>query len=346
MLSRLVENALRVTLCLLVAAIAPSIQAISAAELIPCGQVSGLKSIDVDGVTAVPLTVRNGSTQTISIDWIESDGAKSTIDKLAPGKMTEVDSSACHAFLLHTSAGKCLCGFVLADRPEEIVSIGANGRCSAQKADTFYEPTASYQQRIVEGWTIFISSAYIGETLLPVLTVLTRKLKQARTSLPPGAIESLQDVRLWLEASDWRHPQTAYHPDARWLSCHRMNPDKAGGIQISAEIVPLSDEQPAMIIHELAHAFEKEQVMREPDRAKLLESAYQAAGLSGRYESVKHRDGSERRAYAMENVQEYFAELSEAYFSENDFYPFNREELKAFDPQGFAAIESLWKVAK
>ena len=345
MLSRLVENALRVTLCLLVAAVALSIQAISAAELIPCGEVSDLKSLD-EVTSAVRLTVKNGSTQTISIDWIESDGAKSTIDKLAPGKTTEVDSSACHAFLLHTSAGKCLCGFVLADRPEEIVSIDANGLCSAQKAEACYEPTARYQQRIVEGWTIFISSAYIEQTLLPVLTVLTRKLKQARTSLPPSAIETLQDVRLWLEASDWRHPKTAYHPDARWLSCHRMNPDKAGDIQTSAEIVPWSDEQPAMIIHELAHAFEEEQVMRDPDRAELLKSAYQEAEKSGQYESVPRRGGGKDRAYALTDVHEYFAELSEAYFGENDFYPFNQWELKTFDPKGFEAIESLWNVAK
>ena len=45
-------------------------------------------------------------------------------------------------------------------------------------------------------------------------------------------------------------------------------------------------------------------------------------------------------------MHEYFAELSEAYFGENDFYPFNREELKAFDLEGFEAIESLWNVAK
>jgi len=344
MLSRLVENALRVTLCLLAAAVALSIQAISAAELVPCDEVSDLTSDEVTPANpAVKLTVKNGSTQTISIIRVDAKGVKNAKGKIAPGKTTEVDSSACHAFLLHTSAGKCLCGFVLADRPEEIVSIDANGLCSAQKAEACYEPTARYQQQIVEGWTIFISSAYIEQTLLPVLTVLTRKLKQARTSLPPSAIETLQDVRLWLEASDWRFPKTAYHPNARWLNCHRMNPDKKGGIETSAEIVPLSDEQPAMIIHELAHAFEAQGL--GPGRAK-LKSAYQAAKKLGRYESVRRRGGGKDRAYALTDVHEYFAELSEAYFGENDFYPFNREELKAFDLEGFEAIESLWNVAK
>ena len=342
MLSRLVENALRVTLFLLVAAIAPSIQAISAAELIPCGQVSGLKSIDVDGVTAVPLTVKNGSTQTISIDWVDYEGAKIARGKRAPGKTFETDSFACHAWLLHTSGGKCLCGVVLEDRPET-VSIDANGLCTAQKAKT-YEPTARYQRRMVEGWTILISSAYTEQTLRPVLAMVKRKLKEARTILPPGAIKTLQRVKLWLEVCDWRSPEAAYHPNVCWLRKKGMNPDKTRGIQISAaDIVPWSDEQPAMIIHELAHAFEAQGL--GPGRAE-LKSAYQAARLSGRYASVSRRRGGKERAYAMKNVQEYFAELSEAYFSENDFSPFNREELKAFDRQGFDAIESLWKVAK
>lgn len=48
----------------------------------------------------------------------------------------------------------------------------------------------------------------------------------------------------------------------------------------------------------------------------------------------------------MTNQHEYFAEPSEAYFSRNDFYPFNRSDLRAFDPEGFAAVEKLWKAAE
>jgi hypothetical protein len=343
MLSRLAENALRVTLCLPIAAVALSIQAISAAELIPCGQVSGLKSIHVDGVTAVPLTVRNGSTQTISIDWVDYEGAKIARGKIAPGEES-FTSYACHAWLLHTSGGECLCGFVLEGRPE-MVSIDANGLCSAPEAKT-YEPTARYQRRMVEGWTILISSAYTEQTLRPVLAMVKRKLKEARTILPPGAIKTLQRVKLWLEVCDWRSPEAAYHPNADWLRNRGMNPDKAGGIQISAaDIVPWSREQPAMLIHELAHAFEAQ--MREAGRDKLRSAFYEAI-ISCKYANVPRRGrGEEReRAYAMKDVHEYFAELSEGYFLENDYYPFNREQLKDFDPDGFAAIERLWKVAK
>jgi hypothetical protein len=39
---------------------------------------------------------------------------------------------------------------------------------------------------------------------------------------------------------------------------------------------------------------------------------------------------------------EYFSEICEAYWGENDYFPFNYEDLKAYDPQGFALMEKVW----
>ena len=44
----------------------------------------------------------------------------------------------------------------------------------------------------------------------------------------------------------------------------------------------------------------------------------------------------------MKNPREFFAELSEAYFGQNDFFPFTREQLRAFDPESFKVIEEAW----
>ena len=38
-----------------------------------------------------------------------------------------------------------------------------------------------------------------------------------------------------------------------------------------------------------------------------------------------------------------FAEISEAYFGTNDFYPFTRAELAAYDPVGYAMLEQVWR---
>ena len=44
----------------------------------------------------------------------------------------------------------------------------------------------------------------------------------------------------------------------------------------------------------------------------------------------------------MENDQEYFAELSEAFFGTNDFYPFVRAELREHDAEAYRAVKELW----
>ena len=44
----------------------------------------------------------------------------------------------------------------------------------------------------------------------------------------------------------------------------------------------------------------------------------------------------------MSNHKEYFAETTEAFFSTNDIYPFNKEELKKHDADMFALLEQLW----
>ena len=59
--------------------------------------------------------------------------------------------------------------------------------------------------------------------------------------------------------------------------------------------------------------------------------------------SVAFVTGGERKGYATTDRMEYFAELSEAYFGKNDFFPFTREELKTHDPEGFAVMNEVWE---
>ena len=44
----------------------------------------------------------------------------------------------------------------------------------------------------------------------------------------------------------------------------------------------------------------------------------------------------------MTDPMEYFAECTEAFFSRNDFYPFNRTELQQHDPDVDALLVRLW----
>jgi len=73
-----------------------------------------------------------------------------------------------------------------------------------------------------------------------------------------------------------------------------------------------------------------------------IRAAYKQAVESKSYESVLRYDGQKARAYALNNDQEYFAELTESYFGTNDFYPFVRAEIMQHDSQMYETLKKLW----
>jgi hypothetical protein len=52
------------------------------------------------------------------------------------------------------------------------------------------------------------------------------------------------------------------------------------------------------------------------------------------YDKVRYIHGGEKKAYATTDPKEYFAEISEAYFGKNDFYPFTPGPALTLDRPG------------
>ena len=52
--------------------------------------------------------------------------------------------------------------------------------------------------------------------------------------------------------------------------------------------------------------------------------------------------GHQREHYGLSDQMEFFAEMTEAYFGSNDFYPFVTGELKQAEPETFALIAKIW----
>ena len=46
--------------------------------------------------------------------------------------------------------------------------------------------------------------------------------------------------------------------------------------------------------------------------------------------------------YALTDQKEFFAEMSESFFGMNDFFPFNRAELKQEEPALFELLCEIW----
>lgn len=207
------------------------------------------------------------------------------------------------------------------------------------------QPISAYVWRNIMGFTVLIHREVLGHPaeMVDALQELEKQIRQINRAVPLEPLRELRRVRIWLEWENKPSGAAEYHPSAEWLREHGYNPEKAGDIEINnaRNFVKWSrGEQPWMLLHELAHAYHH-QVLGYENRMVLI--AYQHAMRRGLYEQVEYIRGGKQRAYATTNVQEYFAELSEAYFGKNDFYPFTREELARHDPLGHKMLQSVWE---
>ena len=209
-----------------------------------------------------------------------------------------------------------------------------------------YAPTCAYERQTICGWTVFVNrelSGEHGELAGEVLELLKVQLYQIARVVPAEALGALRHVPIWVEYRHPRHPCMCYHPSKQWLTENDFNPEKAGSVEIAnaENFLTWTLGQPWMVLHELAHAYHHQVVGHDHAELKRL---FESIRKSGKYDSVLHISGEFRRAYALNNDQEYFAECAEAFFGTNDFYPFVRSELKQHDPEMFELLEELWKL--
>jgi hypothetical protein len=214
----------------------------------------------------------------------------------------------------------------------------------ASSQDQKFSPTEVYQKETFRGFTILINPEVLKhqEEAEQMKLELNKQLEAIASVLPAKPLADLRKVRIWVEWEKKKDGAAEFHPSATWLKGHGYNPDKAGCIEISntRNFVRWSRTvQPWMVLHELSHAYHH--LVLGAGHAG-IEAAYKQAVDRKLYESVDSVQGGKKKAYALTNAKEYYAELSEAYFGKNDFYPFTYQELKKHDPVGFQLMESTW----
>lgn len=207
-----------------------------------------------------------------------------------------------------------------------------------------------YIMRPIQGWTVKINTALRKQDAAALdwaLVLLTSQLKTICRLVPQKPLSELKKITIWLSPEYPNTPPRAeYHPGADWLRSNGRNPEMVKGVEIT-DVKHFDAEtrrMPLFVLHELAHGYH-DRVLGN-DEPRLL-AAYKNAKAGGKYDRVERQDSEGRkrldRAYALTNVQEYFAEGTEAFFGANDFYPFNAAQLKAHDPELFALLGKLWQ---
>ena len=209
-----------------------------------------------------------------------------------------------------------------------------------------FTPTKDYKQRDIKGWKVYMNkNAQAGHPKLvaKAVTLLEFQLYQITRVVPETQLAEMKKVAIWIEHTPGRHSCACYHPSKKWLTENGYNPTKEKSVEISNldNFLAWSLHQPWMILHEMAHAYHH-QVIGWSDPSSEVHNLFDKAVKSKEYETVMFITGGTKKAYALTNHKEYFAETAEAYFGTNDMYPFVRSELKKTDPAMYEYHKKIW----
>lgn len=211
--------------------------------------------------------------------------------------------------------------------------------------------TPGYESRIIQGMRVLIDHKLLKTKKAKTeeaLAILEEQYIDLGKRLPAHALHYFRQVPIWFSPTYKKYGSRAeYHPGRGWLIDEGRFPLMSKGVEFSC-VDKMKEEirrMPLLTLHELAHAyhdqiwgFDNPEIKREFERAryaKLYDAVKRTRGIPGQSYTVE-------KAYAMSNQMEYFAEVTEAYFGRNDYFPFNYIELRDHDPKALPMLKRAW----
>jgi len=226
-----------------------------------------------------------------------------------------------------------------------LLICGAVGAVSGGEPE--YPKPVSRSVRNIEGWTVRVDDRLLAPTNevlgARALKLLEAKLADITYVVPENKLRRLRAVPIVVDLTHGRLRAMQYHPSPDWLAGHGYDTNLAKCVHIceAADFARVRqiNEQPWVVLHELAHAYHDQVLGFDEPR---IREAYQHYQASGHGEKVLRYDGARVRHYALTDHKEFFAEMTEVYFGLNDFFPFNRAELRTAEPDVFELMRTIW----
>ena len=229
-----------------------------------------------------------------------------------------------------------------------VLLAGLTGSAASGAPDSSDRPKpVSHTTRDMEGWTVRVDDRLLqpdhAAEFARAQKFLEAKLFDIKFVVAPDILPRLQKVNIVLDLTHGKLHAMQYHPSADWLAQngYATNLVKCFHIPDVADLVTVRNihEQPWVIMHELAHAYHDQVLGFDEPR---IRKAYEDFKKSGRGDTALLYDGSRVRHYGLTDHKEFFAEMTEAYFGMNDFFPFNRAELMTAEPEIFELLQAIW----
>jgi len=218
----------------------------------------------------------------------------------------------------------------------------------ASEAELEPAKPVSHTTRVIEGWTVEIddrlleSNQELGELSL---RLLSNQLFRIAFHLPESVVAKLRTVKIRLDLTHGKLVSPQYHPSREWLRQNGYSESLTRCVHLPDAAYYSSKNihriQPWFMLHELAHAYHDRFIENGFENATIKE-AWRKLIDDGKYARTLHIDGDERKHYALTDQKEFFAEFTEAFFGVNDFFPFNRGELKKDAPEIEVLMRNIW----
>lgn len=223
------------------------------------------------------------------------------------------------------------------------------GTCAVAQPVHARDLTPKYNDRVenytevdVAGWTLMVNKRLDEhpDKRREALDATRWQLWMIERLVPAKAVAAMKRTKIWLEYKCVDAAQ--YHPGRDWLAKNNYNPAKTKCIDVG-DVNRLTRRIPGraamVLLHEMIHAWHDQVLGFDDER---IIAAFKKSRDSGVYDKVVRDRHVKVKHYALTNHKEWFAEISETYLWVNDYYPFNRAELKIVDPQAYRLMEAIW----
>jgi hypothetical protein len=293
----------------------------------------------------------NASSAPVALIWRNHEGQRAGFDLVPPLGRLESSGYEGGVVVVADEQSRCLDLFTSEhDRVSyvwdgaRIVSAAETPRALALLRERRGAADAAFRNLKLEGFEVHVSpEADAHPETAKALQLLADALQRGRSLIPPSLASALAPVSIWVEWRERTNNALFQFPRSpEEMAALGENPARAHAIVLANVrnfIDVLTHDQPHAVLHELAHSLHDLVLGR--DNAE-LEALYQAVLGSEKLESARHARGPNRRAYALNNAYEYFAEQSVAYLAVNSVWPFVRTDLPAADGPTFDFLVKFW----
>ncbi|HLO45768.1 MAG TPA: hypothetical protein VK175_15625 [Leadbetterella sp.] len=196
-------------------------------------------------------------------------------------------------------------------------------------------PISNYVGLSYKGFRIYCDKSLMEDPYFQkAYLFLKSDIDEMESSLKKDVFEKMSRTPTVIESNPEKPDGAAFHPSYTFAknkgSLFKESTVEYYSAKYIVNMKEWANATPSIFLHEMAHSYHFLYMDKAFDNYYINE-VYKSAIRKGLYSGT----------YSATNRMEYFATLAEKYFGRSNFFPKTKEELKAYDPDGYEMIKTV-----